>query len=98
MEFRLSCEGALRSDSSAIAAHKREIRRVFHRQIKKLRRSNPLFHLQGRWAGKFTGALNPDGSVATRRVDELAGCYKRGFFNSAPILFDEVGMDVSPNI
>ena len=82
MEFRLLYDGMLLA--SGQAKHKHDIRRVFHKQLKRLWNTNP--HLKERAHRTETVKVGDGPQVTTLDIDKMADNYRIGSYRCVPLV------------
>jgi hypothetical protein len=98
MEFRLLYDGLLlaggRGDTRA--SHKQDIRRIFHKQLKRLWHTNP--HLSQRARRRETVKIGDADPVTTYDLDKIADNYRVGGYRCVPLVTTQFelacGLDV----
>lgn len=98
MEFRLLYDGTLLGSSrnDTRATHKHDIRRVFHKQLKRLWNTNP--HLKQRAHRSETVKVGDGPPVTTVGIDKMADNYRVGSYRCVPLVTSQLelacGLDV----
>ena len=91
MEFRLTYSGLLlgASKSHTRSAHKHEIRRVFHKQLKRLWKVDP--HL-GPDPGPDVLTASSPAPIPATTIEELAQRFDRNGYNFVPLVTQELSL------
>lgn len=105
MEFRLTYQGPLKStqkdpvsnQADARAEHKHEIRRVFHKQLKKLWNSVPHLIL-GKGTGPGHLIVNSHSEMLPRTAMSLANRFEKFGYKFVPLVTEDIGLIVSLDI
>lgn len=96
MDFRLTCDGPLRAASNSRSKRpkdKHEIRRVFHRQLKRLWQIHPYLK-QAHVTHRREGTVPP----FTPLIDHLSREYTRNGYNFVPLVTESLSLVCSLDI
>lgn len=107
MEFRLTYEGALFStqrdpvngQKDAKADHKQDIRRVFHRQLRRLWEVTPFLR-RGMTSGPYEADIGAwkDGDVEPHTIEGLSSRYAMYGYNFIPLVTEDLNLNCGLDI
>lgn len=98
MEFRLLYDGKLLGSSrnDTRATHKHDVRRAFHKQLKRLWQTNP--HLKARASRRETVKIGEGPEITTLDIEKMADNYRIGNYRCVPLVTSQeelaCGLDV----
>jgi len=98
MDFRLTFEGPLNGPTggNSRVAHKHDIRKKFHRQLKRLWEVNPF--LNSKWTTVWDQNKHLESTYGASRATLLAPHFRRGAFTFIPLVERDLSLLCSINI